>query len=62
MVRQIDQMNDRRIGLELFEEVREPNTFLWIEQLDNHESLSNYYLNNKFRAMMGAIAVLATYS
>ncbi len=58
MVKHIDQLNVSRIELELFEEVQRPNTFLWLEHWDCNESLSNYCLDNKFRAMMGAIDVL----
>jgi len=58
MLKDIDQLNDRRIDLKLFEEVRESNTFLWVEHWDNEESLSGYYRNSKFVAMLGAIDVL----
>lgn len=58
MFKNIDQQNNSHIDLELFEEVQEPNTFLWIEHWDNSDSLSRYYSNNKFISMMGAIEVL----
>lgn len=58
MVKHIDQQKDSRIELELFEEVQRANTFLWVEHWDNNESLSQYYRNNKFISMMGAIEVL----
>ncbi|MBT8334926.1 MAG: hypothetical protein KJP19_10875, partial [Deltaproteobacteria bacterium] len=58
MYKQIDQQNDSRIYPDLFEEVKGPNTFLWMEHWDNGESLSSYYSNNKFISMMGAIKVL----
>lgn len=58
MVKHIDEQKDSRIELELFEEVQGPNTFLWIEHWGNNESLSQYYRNNKFISMMGAIEVL----
>lgn len=58
MFKQIDQQNDNRIELELFEKVQVPKTFLWIEHWDNSESLSSYYSSNKFISMMGAIEVL----
>ncbi len=58
MVKHIDQQDDSRIDLDLFEEVQGPNTFLWLEHWDNSESLSRYYYNNKFISMMGAIEVL----
>lgn len=58
MVKNIDQLNNRRINLELIEEVREPNCFLWIEHWENGKSLSRYYRNINYIAMMGAIEVL----
>jgi len=58
MLRQLDQLDDNRIDLDLFELVKEPNTFLWLEHWDNTESLSTYYQNNKYKAMMGAIDIM----
>jgi quinol monooxygenase YgiN len=58
MFKQIDRQNDSRIDVELFEEVKGPNTFLWMEHWDDGESLSSYYSSNKFISMMGAIEVL----
>ena len=58
LLTELDQQGDRRIDLELFERVKEPNTFLWIEHWVNDESLTSYYENNKYRAMMGAIEIL----
>lgn len=58
MLKTIDQLEDRRLDLELFERVNESNTFLWLEHWDNNESLTQYYNENKFRAMMGAIDIL----
>ena len=58
MVKHIDQLDESRIDLKLFEEVQEQNTFLWFEHWDNNESLSSYYRNNKFIAMLGAVEVL----
>ena len=58
MLKTVDRLGDRRLELELFERVNESNTFLWLEHWDNDESLTHYYEENKFRAMMGAIDIL----
>jgi len=58
MLEQLDHLGERRLDLELFEQIKEPNTFLWLEHWDNKESLSSYYENNKYRAMMGAIDIM----
>ena len=58
MLTQLDQLEGRRIDFELFEQIKEPNTFLWLEHWDNNESLANYYQENKFKAMMGAIDIM----
>ena len=51
-------LEKNRIDLELFELVRESNTFLWREHWDNAESLTRYCSENKYRALMGAIDIL----
>ena len=58
MLTELDQLGDRRIDLELFEQIKEPNTFLWFEHWDNDESLTRYYQENKFKAVMGAIDIM----
>ena len=58
MLKQLDQLGDNRVDLELFEQIKEPNTFLWLEHWDNTESLKHYYQDNKYRAMMGAIDIM----
>ena len=58
MLTQLDQLGDSRVDMELFEQIKEPNTFLWLEHWDNTESLANYYQDNKYRAMMGAIDIM----
>ena len=58
MLKTIDHLEERRVTLELFEQIKEPNTFLWLEHWNNGESLAGYYEENKFRALMGAIDVL----
>ena len=58
MVQHIEKLDDNRIDLNLFEEVKDSNTFLWVEHWDNNEFLYNYYCTNEFMAMMGAIDVL----
>ena len=58
MLMQLDQLCDKRIDLELFEQIREANTFLWLEHWDSTESLAHYYQDNKFKAMMGAIDIM----
>ena len=55
MLREVDQPGNNRINLDLFELVKEPNTFLWLEHWDNKESLAIYYQDNKYKAMLGAI-------
>ena len=58
MLKQLDQLGESRVDLELFEQIKEPNTFLWLEHWDNTESLTHYYQDNKYRAMMGAIDIM----
>ncbi len=58
MLQTVDQPLGRRLDLELFERLNEANTFLWLEHWDNQKSITVYYNENKFRAMMGAIDVL----
>ena len=58
MLRQLDQLGDNRIDLDLFEQIKEPNTFLWLEHWENTESLTHYYQDNKYKAMMGAIDIM----
>lgn len=58
MMKSIESQEKRRTGLELFEMVTEPNTFLWLEHWDDDESLTFYCSEDKFRALMGAIDIL----
>ncbi len=58
MLKTIDLLWDKRVELQLFEQVKEPNTFLWLEHWHNDASLADYYQEAKFRAMMGAIDIL----
>ena len=58
MVKQINQLPEKRIDQELFEQIKEPNTFLWLEHWENTESLTHYYQDNKYKAMMGAIDIM----
>ena len=58
MLKQLDQLGDRRIDLDLFEQIKEPNTFLWLEHWDNADSLTTYYQDNKYKAMLGAIDIM----
>jgi quinol monooxygenase YgiN len=44
----------------LFEKSNEPNSFLWIEDWKNSESLESYRQTEKFRSLLGAIDVLGT--
>ena len=48
------------IGQTLFEKSNEPNSFLWIEDWKNSESLESYRQTEKFRSLLGAIDVLGT--
>ncbi len=56
----LDHLGDRRIDLNLFEQVKEPNVFLWLEHWDNDESLGRYYQEHKFKALMGAVEILGS--
>lgn len=58
MLKTVNQQDDSRLGLELFEQVNEPNTFLWIEQWASKDSLDGYFEDNSYRVMMGAIDIL----
>lgn len=58
MLEQLDQLGEKRLDLELFEQIKEPNTFLWLEHWDNKESLAIYYQDNKYKAMLGAIDIM----
>jgi quinol monooxygenase YgiN len=58
LMKSAERLEKKRTGLELFELVRESNTFLWLEQWSDAESLAYYCNENKFRATMGAIDIL----
>lgn len=58
MVKTVNQHIDGRLDLELFEQVSEPNMFLWREHWVSDELLTLYRKENKYRAMMGAINIL----
>lgn len=58
MMKTGERLEKYRTDLELFELVRESNTFLWLEHWDNADSLTHYCNENKYRALMGAIDVL----
>ena len=58
MMKTVEQQEENRIDLELFELVRESNTFLWLEHWDTAESLTQYCIENRYRALMGAIDIL----
>jgi hypothetical protein len=45
MMKTIERLQNNRINLGFFELVRESNTFLWLEQWDDAESLT-YYCND----------------
>jgi quinol monooxygenase YgiN len=44
----------------LFEKSNEPNSFLWIEDWKNSESLESYRQTEKFRSLLGAMEVLGS--
>jgi quinol monooxygenase YgiN len=44
----------------LFEKPEEPNTFLWMEDWKNIESLESYRQTDQFRSLLGAIEVLGS--
>lgn len=58
MVKKYDQLSGVREKVELYEMVNEFNTFLWLEQWANAESLNHYCQSNRFKAMMGAVSIL----
>lgn len=58
MLEELGQLGDSRIDLGLFEQITEANTFLWLEHWADDESLANYCLGTKFRAVLGAIDVM----
>ena len=49
---------DKRIGFQLFAQVQETNTFLWLEEWDDPNALALYCKDSKFRATMGEISIL----
>jgi quinol monooxygenase YgiN len=53
-----NQQKHQRLTLELFENIHESNTFLWLEHWEEQEALQNYFQDNSWRAMLGAIEVL----
>ena len=48
------------IGQTLFEKSNEPNSFLWMEEWKNNESLGSYRQTERFRSLLGAIDVLGS--
>jgi quinol monooxygenase YgiN len=58
MMKAAEHLEAKRIDIQLFEQIKEPNTFLWLEHWQNTESLAHYCNDNKFRALMGAIEIL----
>ncbi|MBW1970060.1 MAG: antibiotic biosynthesis monooxygenase [Deltaproteobacteria bacterium] len=44
----------------LFEKSNESNSFLWIEDWKNSESLESYRQTEKFRSLLGAMEVLGS--
>jgi len=58
MLTKHDQQEHQRIALELFENIHEPNTFLWLEHWEKREDLQHYFQENRSRAMLGAVEVL----
>jgi quinol monooxygenase YgiN len=52
LMKSVERLKKKRTGLELFELVRESNTFLWLEQWNDAESLAYYCNENKFRKSM----------
>ncbi|MFW2366890.1 MAG: hypothetical protein ACN4GW_10765 [Desulforhopalus sp.] len=55
---QLDELNERRMDSGIFEQVNNPNNFLWVEHWYDEKSLASYCEDNKFYAMMGAIGVM----
>lgn len=58
MLKELDQLGQKRIDFKLFEQVSNPNSFLWLEHWDDEKSVESYFEDNKFRAMMGAISIM----
>ena len=44
----------------LFEKSNESNSFLWIEEWKNNESLESYRQTERFRSLLGAMEVLGS--
>jgi quinol monooxygenase YgiN len=44
----------------LFEKSNESNSFLWIEEWKNSESLESYRQTDRFRSLLGAMEVLGS--
>jgi quinol monooxygenase YgiN len=44
----------------LFEEVKDPNRFLWVEHWTSVEELEGYLQTQHFRSLVGAICVLGS--
>lgn len=42
----------------LFENVDEPNRFLWVEHWQDNQALENYFKSSRFMVLLGAISVL----
>jgi len=58
LMTKLDELNDSRIELALFEQIHEQNSFLWIEHWETFESLTHYYQENKFKSLLGAVEIL----
>jgi quinol monooxygenase YgiN len=53
-----DLQERHRITLELFENIHEPNTFLWLEHWEKREAMHNNFQEKRCRSMLGAVEVL----
>jgi quinol monooxygenase YgiN len=42
----------------LFEDVGEPNSFLWVEYWRNEKAMEEYLQSNRFKTLMGAVETL----
>ena len=58
MLSPLGELECKRVERGLYEQIEEGNTFLWLEHWESFESLTLYFRESRFKAMMGAIGVM----
>ena len=48
------------VGQGLFEDVGEPNRFLWVERWSGSDRLKEYMRTDRFRSLLGAFSVVGS--